>query len=162
MSRKHLTDEQLAREWPYLTRQQVREFKESFAIFDKDGGGSITSDELGDVMRSLGQKPTLQEVEAMVKEIDADGNGEIDFPEFLTMMLRKMNEGNPEAELREVFSTFDKSGEGVITRDELRAAMSLVGEKLTNDEVDDIIRLADVSGDGAIDYDEFIRFILND
>ena len=47
-------------------------------------------------MKSLGQKPTHAELEAMVREIDADGNGEIDFPEFLTMMLRKMNEaGGP-------------------------------------------------------------------
>ena len=128
----------------------------------RDGGGSITSDELGDVMRSLGQKPSLAEVEMMVKEIDADGNGEIDFPEFLTMMLRKMNEGNPEAELREVFSVFDKSGTGTVTANDLRAAMSLVGEKLTREEVDDVIRLADTSGDGKIDYDEFIRFILQD
>ena len=113
-------------------------------------------------MRSLGQKPSLAEVEMMVKEIDADGNGEIDFPEFLTMMLRKMNEGNPEAELREVFSVFDKSGTGTVTANDLRAAMSLVGEKLTREEVDDVIRLADTSGDGKIDYDEFIRFILQD
>ena len=46
----------------------------------------------------------------MVREIDADGNGEIDFPEFLTMMLRKMNEGNPEKELMDVFMVFDKDG----------------------------------------------------
>ena len=37
---------------------QVKEFKDAFAIFDKDGGGSITTQELGDVMRSLGQKPS--------------------------------------------------------------------------------------------------------
>ena len=54
--------------------------------------------------------PRPQELEAMVREIDADGNGEIDFPEFLTMMLRKMNEGNPEKELMDVFMVFDKDG----------------------------------------------------
>ena len=64
----------------------MKEFKDAFAIFDKDGGGSITTQELGDVMKSLGQKPTNAELETMVREIDADGNGEIDFPEFLTMM----------------------------------------------------------------------------
>ena len=63
----------------------MKEFKDAFAIFDKDGGGSITTEELGDVMKSLGQKPTQAELEAMVREIDADGNGEIDFPEFLTV-----------------------------------------------------------------------------
>lgn len=82
---------------------QVREFKEAFAIFDKDGDGSITCSELGMVMKSLGQKPTEAELLAMVKEVDADQNGEIDFPEFLTMMLRKMNQGDPEKELMDVF-----------------------------------------------------------
>jgi hypothetical protein len=59
MSKKHLTDEELSAEWPYLTRRQVKEFKDAFAIFDKDGGGSITTTELGDVMRSLGQVRVL-------------------------------------------------------------------------------------------------------
>ena len=127
MSKKHLSDEELSAEWPYLTRRQVKEFKDAFAIFDKDGGGSITTQELGDVMRSLGQKPTNQELETMVREIDADGNGEIDFPEFLTMMLRKMNEGNPEKELMDVFMVFDKDGSGTISAEELRSAMRVIG-----------------------------------
>ena len=110
----------------------MKEFKDAFAIFDKDGGGSIFTQELGDVMKSLGQKPTNAELETMVREIDADGNGEIDFPEFLTMMLRKMNEGNPEKELMDVFMVFDKDGSGTISAEELRAAMSSE-EKLTDD-----------------------------
>lgn len=147
---------------PYLTRQQVKEFKDAFAIFDKDGGGSITTQELGEVMKSLGQKPTTAELEAIVREIDADGNGEIDFPEFLTMMLRKMNEGDPEKELMDVFMVFDKDGSGTISSEELRAAMRVIGEKLTDDEIQDAIRLADRDGDGEVDYDEFIQFVLND
>eukprot|EP00899_Mesostigma_viride_P014047 jgi/Mesvir1/22643/Mv14078-RA.1 len=162
MSRRHLTEEELASEWPFLTRAQVREFKDAFGIFDRDGGGSITTTELGDVMKSLGQKPTQAELEAMVREIDADGNGEIDFPEFLTMMLRKMNAGNPQKELMDVFMVFDKDGSGTISVDELRAAMKVIGEKLTDAEIEDAIKLADVSGDGEVDYDEFIQFILAD
>ena len=98
----------------------------------------------------------------MVREIDADGNGEIDFPEFLTMMLRKMNEGNPEKELMDVFMVFDKDGSGTISPDELRSAMRVIGEKLTDDEIEDAIKLADRSGDGEVDYDEFIQFVLSD
>ena len=145
-----------------LTEEQIAEFKEAFALFDKDGDGTITTKELGTVMRSLGQKPTTAELETMVREIDADGNGEIDFPEFLTMMLRKMNEGNPEKELMDVFMVFDKDGSGTISPDELRSAMRVIGEKLTDDEIEDAIKLADKSGDGEVDYDEFIQFVLSD
>jgi calmodulin len=160
MSRKHLTDEELATSWPYLTRAQVQEFKEAFDIFDVDGGGTITAEELGEVMRSLGQKPTRAQLEAMVNEIDADGDGAIDFPEFLTMMLRKMNEGDPEKELRDVFMVFDKDQSGTISAEELRNVMRVIGEKLTDQEIEDAIRLADTTGDGEVSYDEFIQFIL--
>jgi calmodulin len=139
----------------------VQEFKEAFDIFDVDGGGTITAEELGEVMKSLGQKPTRAQLEAMVREIDADGDGAIDFPEFLTMMLRKMNEGDPERELRDVFTVFDKDQSGTISADELKSVMKVIGEKLTEQEIEDAIRLADTTGDGEVDYDEFIAFVLS-
>ena len=64
-----------------LTEEQIAEFKEAFSLFDKDGDGTITTKELGTVMRSLGQNPTEAELQDMVNEVDADGNGTIDFPE---------------------------------------------------------------------------------
>ena len=54
-------------------------------------------------MRSLGQNPTEAELQDMINEVDADGNGTIDFPEFLTMMARKMKDTDSEEEIREAF-----------------------------------------------------------
>ena len=51
----------------------VAEFKEAFSLFDKDGDGTITTKELGTVMRSLGQNPTEAELQDMINEVDADG-----------------------------------------------------------------------------------------
>lgn len=50
------------------------EFKEAFSLFDKDGDGTITTKELGTVMRSLGQNPTEAELQDMINEVDADGS----------------------------------------------------------------------------------------
>jgi len=100
-----------------LTEEQIAEFKEAFSLFDKDGDGTITTKELGTVMRSLGQNPTEAELQVraastdklkrwfqdMINEVDADGNGTIDFPEFLTMMARKMKDTDSEEEIREAF-----------------------------------------------------------
>jgi calmodulin len=59
-----------------LTEEQIAEFKEAFSLFDKDGDGTITTKELGTVMRSLGQNPTEAELQDMINEVDADGEWE--------------------------------------------------------------------------------------
>ena len=87
---------------------------------DKDGDGTITTKELGTVMRSLGQNPTEAELQDMINEVDADGNGTIDFPEFLTLMARKMKDTDSEEEIKEAFRVFDKDGNGFISAAELR------------------------------------------
>jgi len=114
-----------------LTEEQIAEFKEAFSLFDKDGDGTITTKELGTVMRSLGQNPTEAELQDMINEADADGNGTIDFPEFLSLMARKMKDTDTEEELVEAFKVFDRDGNGFISAAELRHVMTNLGEKLT-------------------------------
>lgn len=108
------------------------------------------------------------------------GNGTIDFPEFLTMMARKMKDTDSEEEIREAFRVFDKvrvphhppkkkpntcprsplrsrlfcqDGNGYISAAELRHVMTNLGEKLTDEEVDEMIREADIDGDGQVNYE---------
>eukprot|EP00961_Rhodomonas_salina_P064921 873499-Rhodomonas_salina.3 len=105
--------------------------------------------------------------------VDADGNGTIDFPEFLTLMARKMKDTDSEEEILEAreFSdkpptramscqVFDKDGNGFISAAELRHVMTNLGEKLTDEEVDEMIREADIDGDGQINYEEFVKMMM--
>jgi calmodulin len=85
-------------------------------------------------MRSLGQSPTEAELQDMINEVDPEGTGSIDFPEFLSLMARKMKDTNVEDELRESFAVFDKNNDGFLSLKELRYCVSQMGEKLTDSE----------------------------
>lgn len=69
------------------------------------------------------------------------------------MMAKKMKDTDGEEELREAFRVFDKDGNGFISAAELRHVMTNLGEKLTDDEVDEMIREADLDGDGMVNYE---------
>lgn len=143
----------------HLTEEQIAELKEAFSLFDQDGDGTITTVELGTIMQSLGQNPTEAELQDMINEVDADGNGSIDFPEFLTMMARQMKDIDSTQEIKEAFRVFDKEGKGYISAADLRNVMTNLGEKLTDEEIDEMIREADIDGDGLINYEEFVQMM---
>eukprot|EP01088_Endostelium_zonatum_P020516 TRINITY_DN7608_c0_g1_i1.p1 TRINITY_DN7608_c0_g1~~TRINITY_DN7608_c0_g1_i1.p1 ORF type:complete len:153 (-),score=58.12 TRINITY_DN7608_c0_g1_i1:81-539(-) len=144
-----------------LTQEQIADLREAFAMFDKDGDETITVDELGLVLKSLGQAPTDQELRDMIHEVDEDGDGKIDFKEFTKMMSGKMTGSaeDQEEEMRVVFETFDKDKNGFISAQELKSMMFKLGEKLSDSELADMMREADSNGDGQVDYNEFVQIM---
>ncbi|BAT87970.1 hypothetical protein LR48_Vigan10g152400 [Vigna angularis] len=143
-----------------LREEQIGEFLEAFCLFDKDGDGRINIEELGTAIRSLDENPTLEELQIMMSEVDTDGNGTIEFGEFLNLMARKMKESEAEEELKEAFRVFDKDQDGYISASELRSVMRTIGEKVTDEEVAQMVKEADLDGDGLVDYEEFVRMML--
>ena len=113
-----------------LTPEDLAIFKEAFTVYDKNNDGTITTkvcstlvwakpglfryQELSTVMRSLGQNPTDAEVQDMINEVDVDGSGAMEFPEFCVMMVKKMAETDTENEVREAYRVFDKDWDGFI------------------------------------------------
>ena len=144
-----------------LSEEQIKEFEEAFLLFDTDCSGTISIDELEVVMNSLGQRPTDEELKKMIAEADADGNGEVDFEEFLTLMKKQIKNMDPEDELRELFQIYDINSDGLISAMEVQTVMSKQGESINNEELKEIIREADLDGDGYINFQEFKLFIKN-
>eukprot|EP00092_Neocalanus_flemingeri_P028875 GFUD01031353.1.p1 GENE.GFUD01031353.1~~GFUD01031353.1.p1 ORF type:complete len:102 (-),score=14.50 GFUD01031353.1:154-459(-) len=79
-----------------LTDQQIELIKDAFGLFD-NGDCTIRTKALGTAMKCLGQNPTKAELQDDINEVDADGNGTIDFPKFLNMMARRIKEKRSES-----------------------------------------------------------------
>ena len=75
-------------------------------------------------------------------------------------MARYIKDTDTVKDLIEAFKQFDHDGSGLISAAELRHVMTNLGEKLTDEEVDEMIREADVDGDGHINYEEFVRMMM--
>ena len=111
-------------------------------------------------MRSLHLNPTEADIREMINEVDKDGSNSIDFSEFLQLMSKKMKETESEDDIREAFKVFDKNGDGLISAAELRHVMTNLGEKLLDEEVDEMLAEADIDQDGNINYNEFVKMLM--
>merc|ERR550514_295743 len=90
-----------------LSEEQIDEIREAFSLFDNDASGAIDVRELKAAMRALGFEVKNEELKKMVTDIDNDGNGTIEFGEFLEMMTGKMGEKDTREDIEKVFKLFD-------------------------------------------------------
>lgn len=145
-----------------LSDDQIEKFTEAFSLIDKDSDGIILAKELGTLLRSLGQNPTEVELQDMINGVDNDGKGTIDLPSFLCLVAGFHNyHDNTEDELIEAFKVFDKDGDTRISEEDLRQVLrnEAAGE-LTEEEIDGLIREADIDDNGMINYKDFLRMMM--
>ncbi|XP_074661694.1 uncharacterized protein LOC141914310 [Tubulanus polymorphus] len=143
-----------------LTDEQMDALREAFQQFDQNRDGHIDANELINIIQMLGRNPTKAEVHKMIRDVDKDGNQTIEFGEFVEMMEPKMNQWENHAkDLRKAFSEFDKNNDGFIDKHELKTIMGQIGEKLTDEDVEEMIKEADVDSDGRVNYDEFVKMM---
>lgn len=136
-----------------FSEEDIKGLKAMFTNMDTDNSGTITFEELKSGLARLGSRLTETEVKQLMEAADVDGNGSIDYIEFIsaTMHRHKLERDD---HLHKAFQYFDKDGSGYITKDELEAAMK---EHAIGDEanIKEIIAEVDKDNDGRIDYDEF-------
>jgi calmodulin len=181
-------DASSARRHQHLTDEELAEFREIFNLVDLDKGGTISKDELKQLMNTLGLKPSQEELNAMVDEIDADGNGEIDFDgalrrhparargelatshpcllaaEFVTVMSRKVNTSYTPAQVKAAFKVFEREcPPGYVTMSALEQALTTFGsEKLSLSDAQELLSQIEPDENGYINYVEFVNMMTGD
>ena len=150
-------------EMDQLTEEEISEFREIFNLVDKDGGGSITKTELGELMDTLGIDASPEEIDAMISEIDQDGNGDIDFEEFVAVMSRKVNATYTSDQVKGAFKVFEgKNGSGYVKADALIRALCTYGiEKLTEEQATDLVNQLEVDPNGMINYALYVEMMMS-
>merc|ERR1712235_58154 len=133
-----------------LTEEQKQEIKGAFDLFDSDGSGEIDSKELKVAMRALGFEPKKEEIQKMISDVDDDGSGTIGYEEFLKMMTD---------EILKAFRLFDDDETGKISFKNLKRVAKELGERMTDEELQEMIDEADRDGDGEVNEEEFLRIM---
>ncbi|KAH9506697.1 myosin light chain cytoplasmic [Dermatophagoides farinae] len=143
-----------------FTEDQILEFQEAFYLFDNKGDGKINVSQLGDVLRALGQNPTENDVKKCSSQLKPDER--IGFEVFLPILqtISKSRSTDTAEDFIEGLRHFDKDGSGYISSAELRHLLTTLGEKLTDDEVEQLLA-GQEDNHGNIHYEEFVRHIMS-
>eukprot|EP00013_Stygamoeba_regulata_P021197 CAMPEP_0177658178 /NCGR_PEP_ID=MMETSP0447-20121125/16657_1 /TAXON_ID=0 /ORGANISM="Stygamoeba regulata, Strain BSH-02190019" /LENGTH=157 /DNA_ID=CAMNT_0019162737 /DNA_START=92 /DNA_END=565 /DNA_ORIENTATION=- len=143
-----------------LSQDQVAEFKECFNFFDPEKKGAIDKQNLKNILRQIGLKPTDAEVDSMVKEATGGGRDSIKFPEFLNMFADKLKKVDREDEIYRAFECFDTSGTGEIDFNVLRDILCEGDKKtaLSDKEFREMCKDRETS-EGKVEYPKIVKDI---
>ena len=144
-----------------LTEDEVNEIKEAFDLFDSDKSGEIDVDELKQALKNLGIDAKNQTLANMMADLDKDGSGKIDFDEFINMMTAKMSDRDTREDLQKVFRLFigDDDKADKIELKHLKKVARELNENMTDEELDEMIKRADLDHDNKVSFEEFYQIM---
>ncbi|KAH8493238.1 hypothetical protein H0E87_022474 [Populus deltoides] len=164
----------------HLTVEEVEVIRDMFALMDTDNDGKVTYEELRTGLRKVGSQLAEPEIKMLMEvwlppsdahitvfslpstvdflTADVDGNGVLDYGEFVAVTIHLQKMENDE-HFRRAFMFFDTDGSGYIELDELRGALADEYGETDNDVLNDILREVDTDKDGCISYEEFVAMM---
>jgi len=144
-----------------MSNEKVSEFREAFMLFDYNKTGRVSARDIGPIVRSVGLKPTEAEIHTIANTVQQMG-GDVDLATCMELVTAHCtNPPNERPEVyREMFSIYDKDNRGTISVAEMRHLLTSVGEKLTDEEADQLLKVSGCVQNGQVQYDKFIQVVL--
>jgi len=148
-----------------LEVDEIKVLKLCFNLFDTKKQEFLDADDLEDILRVFGFRPSKEELQEILEEIDEDGSGEIEFGEFCQLcakfLVEEPDEETMKAELKDAFRMYDKEGNGFISTGQIREILKEVDPNIKDEDLDDVIDEIDEDGSGNLDFEAFCRLILS-
>ena len=143
-----------------ITSNKEKEFKNIFDKYDSNKDGNVNSDELANILKAININVSDEEIKEIIEEIELEGNNEINFENFVSIVNRREKDVDTEEEVLNALKFFDKEGNGLININDLKNIMINISKNLSEAEINDMLKEADLDMDGFINYEEFIRSLL--
>eukprot|EP00391_Amoebophrya_sp_Ameob2_P012903 CAMPEP_0178998482 /NCGR_PEP_ID=MMETSP0795-20121207/9534_1 /TAXON_ID=88552 /ORGANISM="Amoebophrya sp., Strain Ameob2" /LENGTH=171 /DNA_ID=CAMNT_0020691159 /DNA_START=118 /DNA_END=633 /DNA_ORIENTATION=+ len=124
-----------------LSDEDIREFKEIFNLVDSDGSGAISTDELGQLVESVGMKLTHAELQEMINELDSDQSGEIEIDEFIAILCKDLELDYSADQIQQAFKTFSRNApQGLIKMTDLEEALKVYLRGVNQAEINQLLK----------------------
>jgi Ca2+-binding EF-hand superfamily protein len=148
-----------------FTEDQVEDIKDGFDLYDRTGEGKLFYNQVGDLIRGLGFKPTNKDVAGVLgnpkkEEMNTKTCNFDEFLGYVKSIAETQQEGTFE-DFVEGLRVFDKEGNGTVMGAEIRHVLATLGEKLTVEEVEIIFEGAE-DANGQIHYENFIKQLMTE
>ncbi|XP_046584252.1 calmodulin-A-like isoform X2 [Haliotis rubra] len=148
-----------------LADDQRAELREAFGLFEKAGKGRINVRDLGALLRSLGMNPSERDLEEARHELEISGTfsrarGTVSFADVERYIARRGGVFlgcDEEEDIHAAFQVLDRNGNGRIDIDEFRHFMTTMGERMTPEEVEELLSVAKKDGEAFIEYKDIVR-----
>jgi len=150
---------------------RYRVLRASFERADKNGNGKLSRPELGMILRRIVNSLSSTNVQEILREADADGDGQVDYKEFVNWLQKSARPQllhafgsslNNEADIvRATFRLWDQNGDGLVPDKFLFKALVKVHPDMKHTQVRALVKCMDCDHDGNVDYDEFVDFLFN-
>ncbi|KAL3188810.1 hypothetical protein MRX96_022306 [Rhipicephalus microplus] len=138
-----------------------KELKAAFLLLDKNQDGRVNAAEIKHMLDNLGILLNDSMIQKLVVQASGRDDGLISEDEFLAWMTAQTSiKDDVMEDLLAAFRVFDKDANGYITKDELKLAMEMIGEPMSEAQLDSMIRATDIDNDGRINYEEFVTILL--